>query len=1004
MFVEIKNENDKNKITDKNFCLEIEKLNKKIFENNFVSEDHKKNIDIYIENKNNKININLKENIIEEIKKLNIEYNNNIEIIKKKFNQLIEKKTIIQQKKDKITKKKCIYEDIEKEDIEKKKIYIEFKQKTKNLDSEYKKNLEKLIIIENKSLSENKKIEKDFFQKKEEISKKNNEETKKINNFFYKKFFFINEKINILKKNYKNDINNIQNYYKEKIETIEKIEQKKEENILQQNNTNINNIFEKELKNHNQILLQQQNKFIIKKENLKKEKNSLFEQEKLKIFFIFDKINKINYINFLSFLNKIINNEFLNIQKIFSWRKKYIFIKFLYNKKINLISIEKNFITKKIKKKIENNIILEKKEKKILKNNLLQKLNYLELELRILEINKKYEIIEINSEKDIKKQEIQFLFEKNKILEKIKLKNLSIQKKKIFLTNEKNKKNALLKMQIQIKKINLKSYYFQNIIKNQEKIEELENNIINIKNNQEYQFQKQKIILEKNKQDFLKRNKLKKIHFQYLKQKYFENQEKNLYSLNIFEKYIKETKIKEKKIFQKIKFKLNSYFQILKCQKKVFSIIQFSFIHQLFDNFIDNNKEKQFHNYYLFLQQIYFFNKNNLQIKINLNKNLIEYYRQNIFVLKNIINQNKIYSNFNKNNLFFSIEKKFKKYENFYIIFKKKYLKLKHKEKKNEINFQNKVIKLKKEQNKKIQKNNFYQKKIFSYLEKIENFKKKKTLGTKIFLLFYKVKFFYYWNKLLKNIKYFYPKINLNKLLEKIIKNKDENNKLEKYEEKINCISYLYDNILEEIYNFQIQNIKNKTKQKKIDLINKIKKIKLTSENKLKIMKDQMFLLQLNLKEAQEINQNDFLYQMKKIKQKKKEEEIDILSILNKKNQIYTKTIFIESQKIKINKKLKEKEKNKILENFNFMKKIYCKNEKKITKKIKKINKNNLKKISFLSKTKKIYFWYSNLLNWWKYIKEKQDLKKNIKNQKIKIKKKIQKNIFLYKNFFNFFK
>ena len=178
-------------------------------------------------------------------------------------------------------------------------------------------------------------------------------------------------------------------------------------------------------------------------------------------------------------------------------------------------------------------------------------MNDIELEFRLIEIDRKYSIIELNSEEDQSKSSILFLFQKSEILEKLKIENLKYQKKMLFLNNKHEKKKCLLKMQIKIEKINLKSFYFENIIKKNEKIKELKNQKIYLKNNQESQIQKQIIICEQNKYDFLKREKLIKVQFKYLVEQYFENYQKNLNDLNLFSEYMNNIK-KKIKVYLKI--------------------------------------------------------------------------------------------------------------------------------------------------------------------------------------------------------------------------------------------------------------------------------------------------------------------------------------------------------------------------------------------------------------------------------------------------------------------
>ncbi|WBL31530.1 hypothetical protein [Candidatus Phytoplasma sacchari] len=431
---------------------------------------------------------------------------------------------------------------------------------------------------------------------------------------------------------------------------------------------------------------------------------------------------------------------------------------------------------------------------------------------------------------------------------------------------------------------------------------------------------------------------------------------------------------------------------------------QFVEINELLQIFIEKIKDKQFKNYYLWIKQFYNLKDTKLQQKINLNKDITEYYEQNIFFLKNLIQQNKSsWNNLTKNNILFSLEKKIKKYENLYIILKKKYSKLQTKKQKNKINYLKKINKLKKEQNKKIQENNFYQKKIFLYLEKIEKLNKKKILFKNFLLSYYTKKAFNYWFNLCKKIILFNPRINLTNE-EKLQEDKNIKNNIYKYEKKINWIYNLYNDIIEEMHNFKIKNVQNQISKQKYDLKKQITLLKKISDIQFKQMKDKMFLIQLNLKEAQEIKKNIFSSEIEKFKKKQKEEEMNLFDILKIKENIYKKTIFLESEKNKINKKTKKKEETKILKNFILTKNKNNKKYNKLSKKIKKIKKNELKKIAFLSKKKKIYSFLHKILHWWKYIKEKKDLKKNTNKNKRKIKEKIKKNICLNKKFYNFLK
>ncbi|KAB8122056.1 MAG: hypothetical protein BGWL_c0370 [Candidatus Phytoplasma cynodontis] len=1010
MLFNIQNKNNiKKKDNNKNNYVEIIKINKQILENNLFEDFNKEINNIYQKNKDQKLSNEFEKKIIKQIKKINIDYNTNIQKIKKKINKIKikEKKTNIkninnlqEQKNYIISKHKINYNKINNSIQKKQKIYYEFQQKIEKIKNEYKNYLNRIEKVKEKIIFDKKEQEKEIFEKKEKISKKTNKEKQEINVFFNKKFFDINNKINELKKEHKNNIKNIKNNYET---TKKEIKEKQKEELLKINNNKINIFFENELKEHNKILIEQKKEFIKNNDYLNQKEKKLFIQEKLKTFFILQPIQKINYQNFIKFMNEILQNEFFKIKKTFLWRKKYIFFKYFYNHKLNLIYIDKNFLEKKYKNKINNKILEEEKKKEILKHDLFKKLNCLELELRIIETEKKYKIIEINSSEDLEKNELEFILEKKSILENLKLKNLNFQKEINILINEQEKKNALLKMQIEIEKTHLKSDFLKEIIKKQEKIEKLENEIINLKNNQEYQIQKQNMIFEKNKQNFLKRHQLKKIKFQYLIEKYLDEKTKKYDYLNIFAKYINKKKTKEKILFQNIENKLNSFLYTANNQKNFFSLKEFDLINQSFQFFIDKIKDIQFNHYYLWIEQFYLLNKTKIQTKISLNKNLTEYYEKNIFLLKNLINENKKSDDFIQNKILFTIENKMKKYENFYTIFKKQYSQLINKEKENEIYYQNKIQQLKNTQNKKIIKNNFYQKKIFIYLEIIEKIENNEKLYKKILLWFYKKKIFNYWFLLCKNIKSFYPKIDLN-YLQQNIQQENKKDNLNEYEDKINFVSNLYENIAEQIHNLKIENIKNKLNKKKINLIKQINILKKMIDIQLNEMKDKIYLLKINLEDAKENNKNYFFEKIKKIKQIQNKEKNSLIHILNIKENIYQKTIFLEKNKNKINKKEKQKEQKKIFHNFNLIQNQYLKNKKKIEKKIKKINKNTSHKIFILSQQKKISFLLSKISHWWKYIKEKKDLKKNTKQNRNKIKKRIKQNIILYKKFYNFFK
>jgi hypothetical protein len=997
--LEKNNEKEKN---EQLFISEIKKIKEKIL-NVDLFKDFDNQIFSLFQKQKNKIKKNeWKKQILKQKQKINLEYKQNIQDIKNQF-QILEQK-----KNDNLIPQKKLIKTNNKEQNKKKTIHLEFKNSIQRIEEETNTYLKKIINLEKILINEKKSKKKKLLEEQIKISDQISEKKNSINNFFYEKYILLNEKIKNTKLKYNNEIKNIDKINENKINQI-KEEKNKKKIFLNIKIEEINKLLKNKLNIHNKILIQEQKKFSQNKKKIEIEKKKLFLENKLIMFFILKQINPQNYKFFLNLLKKTWKNNYLYQKKIYLWEKKYIFIKLIFKKKINILFLENKYYDKKQKIKIENNLFAKEKEKEIIQKKLLKCLNCLELEIRIAEIEKKYNLKEIMSSEEIKKNEVNFIFFQKNIIDKLKIENINFQKKNIQILNEQKKKQSLLQMQIKIEKINLKSYYFDNISETNKKIKEIENRLTYLKNNKTYEIQKKSTIFEQQKQDFAKRTKLKKNQFEYIIRENLENNENFFHILILFNEYIKNKEEEIKKLFQKIKEKLKTFFIMFITERKKKSyILKFSYIHELLEFFIDEIKDKHFYCYYLWKKKIYNFQKSNLKTKKNLNQNLTKYYKQNIFFIQNLIKKKKL--NKSEENIFDSLENKIKNYENFYITLKKENSKLNLEKIKKDSEFERKINNFKKKQNKKIQKNNFYQQKIFLYLEKIKKLSNSKIIGKKILLWFYNKKIFNYWDCCLKNIDSFedflykeQKKFSL--IIEKKLRKKQKNKKkFYKYEKQLVWISNKFHDIIKEIYLIKIQNLSNKTNEEENQLNQQIFALKKIIKNQFQEMKEKMSLLQLNLKEAKTENDIFVNNQIKKIQNEQNQIKKFLIEKLNQKKDIYKKTIFLESKKTKIMKISKKTEKKIIFSHFYNMEKKYSRHCSKIEKKINKNNKKTNWKIILLSTENKIYSYILKIFSWIQFCKKKSELKKNTQKKIKKNKNKIKINNFFYKKIYDFFK
>ncbi|MFR0367965.1 hypothetical protein [Candidatus Phytoplasma palmae] len=991
-----------NNMNEENYIQDIEKNKKFFLENDFFEDIKKKKFFILFDNiDKKKQNDPFKKQFIFDLNQLNSEYNNNILNIKKQFNFFLENNKIIFDKEENLLISK-LYKKQKINFFKKKKIFLEFQNNINKIKKEKKENLLKIIILEKKIFSYFNIFRMIIERKNNFLSDKILFVKKQINNDFYNKNIILNKEINNLKIITNELVKKVKDYYQNNLVNIQN-NHKKEEEILFSKNKEINNLFQKQLDNHNKIFEEEQISFLNKKDILKNERKLLFRKFKIVMFFFIEKVFLKNYKNFIFFLKKVQKNEFLYLTNLHIWRKKYIFLKFLYNKKLNWIFMKNKLLLNIKEIQIKSNSEMYEQEKEIINNKKIQKINYFETDLRILEIIRKYKIMFSEFKEEYKKNELNFLNKKNDFQILLKLNNLEYRKNILKYYIDKKEKKILLKTQLQREKVNLITKYFDCIIEQLILIIKLKKKITNSNNIQQKQINNQHELFEQQKQDFFKRTNMTKIKTEYFIKQYFIREKE--YSINLISyiKFMKQKDCERKKIFSKIKKQIDLEF--LNCQncEDSFNLENFEIINNLIKLFFEKVLDQQF-DYSLVLQKrISYFQDFIIKQKNQYNNIFCRYFEQNIFLIRNLFNKSKLKFEKKMRQKFNFIENKTKIYEQFYFSLKKKIFFL-HKEK----IYKKKFNDFKKQKNNIRKKYIFFQNKILKLFNRIIFLKEKKFFFTKFFLNFYKNKIISYLDSFVKyidSINFFEKEYNdFLEYMNKLKNNFDDSQKeiIDQNKQNIFSLYNFFIDILKEINLIQLQNIKDLKKKEEENLKNQILIYKKIIQNNFFEMNNKIKLMNLNFKEALIEKNKVFFQNLHKLQMEYSKKKIYFILQFNKKMSFFYKISNLKLNQMKAIQRNQNSEERKIFLSFAKIHKKYLQKHQSLLNKIEKIKKKtkfNISKSCLKNKIQWLFFiiWFRL-----KNFKDKKEIKKSYRNNIKKLKNKIKIQIFFY-NIFNYF-
>ncbi|MGA0447887.1 MAG: hypothetical protein ACLTFB_00750 [Candidatus Phytoplasma pyri] len=933
---------------------------------------------------------------------------NNLKKIMLYQKKLKEEKISKENKKQKLLIKELIQQK-NKNKLKIQNLHIDFIKQKNQIQ---KQTLEKIQQIENLFFKKNENIENElkFLEQKQIQQDYNHSQQEKIlDKIFKEKNAYLNSQINIINKELQEKIViNIKKKQKNK-DILEKTE-KKNIILFEKKINKTNDIYQQNFFIHYKIFDQIQKDYLEKKQDLQEKIKKCFDKKKI-IYFIHniflpiisDKNNI--YKIFLKLLNKNKKNNLIHLKKLTSWRQKNFFIKLSNQKKIKFLNYIHYLEIQKFKhKKQQDEIIFDKNQEQYQLLN-LTKINFIKMQTELnLNINKekKYLLNIQNYElkEEIQNKKIQLKIEKENILNE-----LEYQKNFLNLNQIYQQKKNLLILQLKLEKNKFQLKDIEKIYKKRQQIINLEQKIENLKFFNNINMQINYIFHNQEKKNFFTKYQIQKHKITNLLEKSYLKQDFNLKQiLEFIKKYIFFDDII--KITNPIFYKINYYLNEININQNIFTE-NLNKINNLF-NFISKKIiDKKYQNYYFFYKKKYLFEKQKINNEIQIAKEIILYYENNLSFIRQLIQKKQNISYDNKYRLNYFLEKKIKKYEKNNLILKKNLKKLNNKIKILTKKHQKNIFELKQEQFKIIEINNILQIEILNNL----NQKKINIENNKLFQKYrnnlLKKNFKKISKKFQKNINFIYEQNKLKK--NKIIKNfnffkKEKNNMLifknNLIEENKKKIDIFYDLVISIIENINIinQEYKNKKKlEKKINLKKEKKQIINIIKNKFVYMKNTTCLIEENLKEANLNIIKEFKEEQKKLNKvfNLKREE---LNLKLRKRFLYFKKI----------KKLKKNNEHYNMNYFQNIKKQllykFKKNKNKNDKKIKKINfiikKNNffliikIKKIIFLEKIK---LFLIIILIYFKYLIKKIEIKKNQKKSKKNIKKEnnIEKKIYL---------
>ncbi|WP_017192857.1 hypothetical protein [Italian clover phyllody phytoplasma] len=943
----------------------------------------------------------LNQQIFLKLKDLNVDHRNNLSYIKNKFQSILYTNFIQKDKKEHKYIKELI-KKIKHNNFAKKKINALFEQNIDSLKQKTQTDLDNIIFLEQKTHTEQEKEKNNFLQKHLEISEKTKFKSSETYQSFHEKNILINKQIIVLKNGLNANLNKLERNYKKNLTHINQKAIKKN-NIFAEKMQKINDLFQNKLADHNKIFDQEKNTFKHNKNALEKKKQILFEEKKLMMFFFLESVSKTKEKCFLSLMKEMMQNEIRYYKDLNIWRKKYFWLKFLYNKALNIIALEKKIFVKITDMEIYNQHLICKQEKELINHEYLQQIKMLDIELRQTDVQKHYEMIKIERREEYAKNKLEYLFlQKNQEIQK-KINNLEFQRKVLFLKHKTQHNKYLLKMQLKIEKIKITSEYYAKIIQNHKQIQRLKEDLEHLYVNQEHKIHFENMNYKQQQENLLFRMKVQQIKIENIIEKNFINQKNILKKLISFIAHLNEANNRQNNLINIMQDKLNNYLNNNK-SKVLFDTEEFEEVSSLLQFFIDQIHDKHFDSHYLLQKEIYLFEELLIQEKIDLIQVILEYYDKNISFIRDLVHNVQFKYDNPNNNFFAFFDKKIKISNNLYQSWKEQLNHWQKQKKNNKDQKESQINALRKTQNKILQKKNFYQNKLFQQIITINQTSAPKTFLSQISNKFKVKKFWNYWWSFWHNLTFFVDQSRLdyyewNKYNRHILskQEQDKQNLLLTHNNKIFLLTDIFLDIAKDIHFSQIKNIRFVAQEEENRIKKTIEKEQQAINQQLVQMKEKITLIQENLDDTLKEIENNFVQEMKQIEEEKKLLFQDFLSAFKKKSDLIVKKIKLYPIQNKITKQNQEKKEKIIFDSYENSQNTFLQKNNSILKQINKIDKKTVrfrKKQLFRGKIKLLLL---KILWRLKYQKDKLELYKNHKKNKNNSKKYFNQQIYLYR-------
>ncbi|MDO8060189.1 hypothetical protein [Candidatus Phytoplasma citri] len=984
-----------------NLCQEIKQIN--LFNDNYMK-DFLIFLPIYSANPHT----NLTPQFASNIPQLNVDYHYNIDNLKQQLSKNLEKSKLITINKE-ISLNQEFIKRKQQSVLQKDRIITEYNIQKDKLNCKCRLALEKLNLLEKEVNKEQMEQNDLFTEQYSQVNQKYQKNISDIYDFFHQKIIILNQKIKQLKDIFNHSLENMKNFYQKQIQQIQE-QQRQQEIDFSKEIKNSFNLLQRKIEMHNKIFDQLKSEFIEKQEIIFKKKHNIWNQGIRGFFFI-----QPMFINSYPIITNLMRDFFVYQRmysiRLYEWRFQYMKFKFIYNRKLNIVEYNKKIFQKIKNFQINNVDLIQKQEYKLIYNNYLQKIDNLEVELILLKIKKKYDIIKEEVIDEQYKQKLSYEHLRKNFILIEKLNDIQYQKDILLLQNQIQERKFLLKMQLQMTKIPLKTKYDCEILQNLQEIQKLQEKLSNLHYHQEYEINLKNIIYKQKKQNYFYKVEIPKIKIRDIVAKNNFIKQKNLINAILFNNYLNKQNQTHLKILQQIKEQLDLFWHLyLKTINKSFSMIHLHLICKLNKIFVEKVIEEHFKYLYLLKINMIDLRLNKIKQQINLNKVILNFYNQNISFISILMHRMKL-KNLDKNTKFLVFfEQKMKIYENIGNFFKKKMKYLEYQQNKHQQSKEQMTNKLKKQQNCFVQTNNLLQYQMFKLTVKLRSFSNSK--------FWHRVLSSFYLNKMKKKWLYYYEHLELpriffiqeyNDIKEEIFhiqKNQSEEKHflLKESEYIIDCISQVFFDITRIMHDDSLNEIIIKYQKQEKQIRHEISLYEKQNKLKLKEMKRQIDLIQDNLKDSLTEIDQDFITQKQKIKLIYDNKNKKINS--EYKNQLYLYQKYLKDQNHRNNlfKAQQNDEIDKILfQHWKKQKSIIANNNRLLDRinKIKVYQQFKIKNILFFKKTHLIIL---KFFGWYKFYQNKRILQKDYKKNLIILKKKmVIKFMQLYKKLIQIF-